>query len=457
MRTRYHRPPTASTGRRHPAEPGRTQPRQGRHVAAASLVAFTVGALALSACGSDSDETATGTGETNAEGDVVVEFVGVHPPATYEQLIEEFEAANDGIAVEYQEVPSAELNTILQSRLGAEETKPDVYLADQPRIPSYAARGFMTDLSDKTDPAGAVLDGAISASSWQDKLWALPLFTSTQVLYYNTDLLEEAGIDPPPADPTQPWTWAQLVDAAAQAQDAGAKWGLMIEQPVAFYQFQALPESLGGGSGVTGGDMLTVDVANDEWVEAGDFYHGLFEDGLAPRGVEFLQTPDMFHNGEIAFYVGGTWRVAGFEEAEDLTYGFAPHPYFENGTPATPTDSWSLALNPNSQVPDEALAFMEFASLNADGNLATVTNYPQIPANLGALDQVQQEGLTDEAWEIIRYQLDNTSVHRPRTVGYVQLEEAMAKALEDIRNGADPADSLSSVQSEVQSAFDRLS
>ena len=36
----------------------------------------------------------------------------------------------------------------------------------------------------------------------------------TFVLYYNEDVFKDAGIDPPPADPPNAWTWDQFVDVA---------------------------------------------------------------------------------------------------------------------------------------------------------------------------------------------------------------------------------------------------
>ncbi|MDQ3543854.1 MAG: sugar ABC transporter substrate-binding protein, partial [Actinomycetota bacterium] len=58
--------------------------------------------------------------------------------------------------------------------------------------------------------------------------------------------------------------------------------------------------------------------------------------------------------------------------------------------------------------------------------------------------------------DLISYELANTSRIRPRTRGYVEFEEFMGQAFEDIRNGSDPATALQSAQDLIEQAWSRL-
>ena len=117
-------------------------------------------------------------------------------------LIAAFEEENPSIKVEYESVPFGELNQVIQSRLENGGDSPDVYIADQPRVAALANQGFLLDLSDAVDGPGAGwVDTALTASTVDGALMALPLNTSTQILYYNKSLLDQAGIPYPSTSP----------------------------------------------------------------------------------------------------------------------------------------------------------------------------------------------------------------------------------------------------------------
>ena len=402
-------------------------------------------------------------GHARAQAETVdLSFVGPEQPSAMEPVIAAFQAANPGIVVTYESVPFAQLNDILQTRLGAGDPTPDVFTADQPRIPALASRGFLLDLTEQVGEIDdLVLPSSVEASTVDGRLYALPVSTSTQLLYYNRALLEAAGLTPPLPDPEARLTWEQLAADAQAAQEAGAEWGVMFDQVSRVYQFLPLPESAGGGNGVAGDDALEPAIANEGWVRAADFYGMLFADGLAPRGVAPEQTPDLFANGEVAYFVGGPWWIPLFAGTEGLDYGVAPHPFFEGGEPVTPTGAWSWGINPNSQHPEEALAFIQFATLEEEGALETASGIAIPPANLAALDRyLAQESFTTEniagVGDLIRYELENTAVIRPRTVGFIQFEEIVGQALEDIRNGAPAQATLEGAAQQLEAAWSRL-
>lgn len=393
---------------------------------------------------------------------VELSFVGPEQPSAMEPVIAAFEAANPTIKVTYESVPFDQLNDILQTRLGSGDATPDVYTADQPRIPALVSRGFLLDITaDVGDISKTVLPSSVEASTVDGKLYALPVSTSTQLLYYNTDLLAKAGLTPPSMDPKKRATWEQIAKDAKTAQGAGAKWGFMFDQVSRVYQILPLPESLDGGNGVTGDDALIPAITNDAWIKAAGFYGQLFADGLAPRGVAPEQTPDLFANGEVAYFVGGPWWMPKFAGTSGLKFGVAAHPYFEGGKPVTPTGAWSWGINPKTTHKEEALKFIEFATLDTKGALETAKGIAIPPANNGALDAYLAQDVFTGAnvkgvSDLIRFELQNTAVIRPRTVGFIQFEDIVGKALEDIRNGADAAPTLESASQELETAWARL-
>ena len=399
---------------------------------------------------------------TAQDATVTLSFVGPEQPSAMEPVIAAFEAANPTIKVVYESVPFAQLNDILQTRLGSGDTTPDIYTADQPRIPALVDRGYLLDLTNEVGEIGdRLLPSAVEASTVDGKLYALPVSTSTQVLYYNRSLLSQAGLTEPSVDPAQRLTWEQIAQDAKAAKDSGATWGVMFDQVSRVYQILPLPESLGGGNGVTGDDSLTPAITNEAWVKAMTYYGKLFADEIAPRGIAPEQTPDLFANGDVAYFVGGPWWIPKFAGMAELNYGIAPHPYFEGGTPVTPTGAWSWGVNPNTAHKAEAIKFIQFATLDQQGSLETAKGIAIPPANTGALETyLVQESFNTEniagAADLIRHELETTAVIRPRTKGFIAFEEIVGQAMEDIRNGADPQATLDTASTELEAAWSRL-
>lgn len=426
-----------------------------------ALAAAVAGALGvLSACGSGGGSTAADSGPASG----TVQFVGPEDPKTFQPVIAGFEAKNPAIKVKYTQVPFDQLNNVLQQRLAAKDKSIDVYTVDQPRLSALATRGFLVDLSDLTGKVkGSAVSGQYDVNVFRGKMWALPIWTSDQFLFYNIDLLKKAGIAPPPKDPAKRWTWEQTGQAGKKAQaDGGAKWAVIPEQIEQFYQLQSLAESLGGGPGITGPDMLTPALTTDGWIKAMTWYHDLFTKGLAPRGVGSFQTSPLFAEGKVAFFAGGPWDVGTFSAAKNLNWGIAPYPYFAGGKPVTPTGSWSWGINPASANKSAARAFIEYASLNPDGNLLTTKNTTIIPSNkaafakyvptLDALGGAKSAGVG----AILTYDDQHTAVSRPRSVGYIQFEDIMTKAFADVRNGADPRTRLEQASAQLKAAWAQL-
>lgn len=394
---------------------------------------------------------------------VTLNFLAAERPDVVAPVIEAFQKANPDIRVAYTQVPFDNLNAQVQARIGARDPGIDVYGADTPRIPAFASRGFLLDLEPYRAEIEKVSNGtAVNAVSYDGKIWAFPMWTSTQLLFYNRDLLQKAGIEAPSATPTDRLTWDATLDLAKKAKEAGSPWGFSFEQVDRYYQLQPLFESAGGGSGLTGEGNLTPDITNDAWVKAAEWYQNLYTTELSPRGVPPEQMPDLFANGQMAFFVGGPWNFGRFNAVKGLNYGVAPVPYFKDGKPATPTDSWAIGINPYAANKDAAIKFAQFLSIDPEGNYLTVSANPLPPTNNQAYERYNSEiaklgnGIGPAAQAIITEEINNSAVGRPRSIGYVAFEDVMNRAFSDIRNGADVRQTLEQAQSQLTSTLSRV-
>ncbi|MFC4562261.1 extracellular solute-binding protein [Nocardiopsis mangrovi] len=426
--------------------------RRGLAVLCATLAV----ALAATACIGRTSSTTTDDGAR------IIRFLHSQPAGTFADAIELFEAEHPDVHIEEQPVPFDDLNAQVQARVGAQDTSVDVFAADPPRVPAQAERGFLVDVSDDSEAIReAVVGPAMDSVSWDGRVWAYPLWTSSSFLFYNRDLLDAAGIDEPGAAPDDRLTWEEVADQGREAQDAGARYGLGFDQVDRYFQLQPLLASAGAGDGLAGEGALHPDVAGPQWREVMDWYAGLHSSRLSPRGIDPQQMPDVFTSGQLAYFVGGPGRIGPFLEAEGLDFGIAPHPYFAGGEAVTPTDSWAVGVSAYSAHPDDARAFARFLSLDSAGALATTGQMTLPPANAVAYDDYIERTLDSGGDsvagfdELLAYELETTARHRPRSVGYVDFETTINKAFSDIRNGSDVAESLSGADEQLDNLLQR--
>ncbi len=424
------------------------------------VTVVTASLLVVAGCSSPAADTSTGS---DGDGTGTVRFLGPEDPKTFGPVISAFEAQNPDITVEYAQVPFDQYASTLQQRLAAKDDTIDVFAVDQPNLAQIAAQGFLVDISDLKDEAQQATSPAqYAVNLYDEKMYALSVWNSTQMLFYNKEILDKAGIAAPSGDPAQRWTWEQTADAGRAAQAAGTESGLLLEQVEAYYQLQPLIESAGGGSGISGDDMLSVDVTDAGWRKALEWYADSFASGLSPRGVGGFQTSAVFTDEKVAFFVGGPWDVGGFAANATFDWRVAPQPYFAGGEQVTPTGSWSWGVSSASKNQAAARAFLEFAALDAAGNLATTEATTIIPANTEAaaqyLPKLESLGGTNSAGvaDLITHEITDTAVARPVSVGYVQFESLINKAFGDIRNGADVSERLSQAQSQIEDAWKQL-
>jgi multiple sugar transport system substrate-binding protein len=107
---------------------------------------------------------------------------------------------------------------LLVRRLAAHDSDIDLVNMDTIWTPEFAEAGWLRELTgaDKADALDDVLPGPAKSVEWKNKIYAIPLNTNAQLLWYRKDLV-----------PTPPKTWDELI---AMAKKLPAKEGLIEEQ-----------------------------------------------------------------------------------------------------------------------------------------------------------------------------------------------------------------------------------
>ena len=120
-------------------------------------------------------------------------------------IIEEFNGSQDSITVQAKYVPFADFKKQLSIGASADEL-PDLVILDNPDHAAYAAMGIFADITDKFDVSN-YYEGPVNSCTLDGKLYGVPFGSNDLVLFYNEDMLKEAGCE-------VPTTWDELLEVA---------------------------------------------------------------------------------------------------------------------------------------------------------------------------------------------------------------------------------------------------
>jgi ABC-type glycerol-3-phosphate transport system substrate-binding protein len=376
-------------------------------------------------------------------------------------VVDAFQKEHPTIKINFESVPFDSLASTIDARVANKDGSPDVYWADQPRISALAARGEAEDLTSAfSSYKSTFAPTAYDAGIYQDKLWALPIANSTQLLYYNKTLLKKAGLPNPSPSTDQRMTWEQLTTDAKKAKAGGAQYGFLFGQFDRYYQLEPLPVQLGGSPGASGNGNLTPDFSSDAWVKALTWYGSIFADGTSPKGLKSEQTDPAFLGGRAAYMVEGPWLLPQLKGSK-VDWGVAPQPVFEGGKPATPTGSWSLAMNPFSKQKEAAAIFLKWMAIdNGGGGYIKYLPAPELAASVEGkkvyfAKDVFSSPEGKDAAKIIDFETSSTAVNRVSTIGYIEFETIMNQVFADVRNGADPKTTVDKGTAQLKTAWQK--
>ena len=161
--------------------------------------------LLLGACGGaetpSDDSEMNSVGETATGEKVSLEFWSFWGEGkrrdAIEEIIEEFNTTHDTIEVKYVYQPWGDIWTKSLAAVAA-GNPPDVVLQDINSVKQRADAEQNTNLSEymsEEDLSNDFYPQLWDTVLYEEEPYALPFNTDTQVLFYNKDLLEEAGFD----------------------------------------------------------------------------------------------------------------------------------------------------------------------------------------------------------------------------------------------------------------------
>ncbi|MAM09347.1 MAG: sugar-binding protein [Rhizobiaceae bacterium] len=370
-----------------------------------------------------------------------------------EGIVADFNASQDDWEVVLESFPEDSYNSSVTAAALAGNL-PDIIDVDGPIMPNWAWSGYMQPLPIDESAIEGFLPGAIGR--WDGQIYSIGLWDAALAMMTRQSTLDKYDIRKPTLD--DPWTKEEFDDILVKLKDSGDfeyPLNLGMADNGEWYTYAFLPflQSFGGDL-VDRSDYQTAEgvLNGEEAIAFGEWWQSLFERNLAPgTSQDPADHQNGFIDGSYAIDWNGNWTARAKLDAFDDVV-FLPAPDFGNG-PKIGAASWQLGVSAASKHPEGAAAFIEFAL--QDKYLAEFSNaIGLVPATEGAaaMSEYYKEG----APLAVFYGLsDAQGTLRPVTPGYVVETSVFQKAISDMANGADVADTLDGAVDEIDTDIDR--
>jgi multiple sugar transport system substrate-binding protein len=425
----------------------RTTHRRTKGLAGIAVMAAT--SLVLTACGR-TDSAAGGEAQSEeVSGGEATGTIEVWAMGTEGEVLQDFSAAfeeaNPDATVEVTAVPWESAHDKLAGAIASGET-PDVSLIGTTWMGEFAEAGGLMPTPENLVDEEDFFPGAWASTEVGGTSYGVPWYVETRVLYYRSDLAEQAGWDEAPK------TWDELKTFAQDMESkAGAEYGLNL-QPGQTGSWQTmLPFAWSNGASLTdeAGSEYTID--SPEMAEALDYYTSYFDEGLSPtRLLDPGELESGFAKGDYAAFISGPWHAGLVEDAgvkpEQYEVATIPSPDGEQGSSFV--GGGDLAVFNDSDNADSAWKYVQWLS-EAETQQAFYEEVGDLPAVQSAWET--GELAEDEQLQVFGTQLE-TAVSPPAVPTWEQVAGAIDSLTEQAAKTDLPSDeAVAEMQSKAAS------
>ncbi len=373
-------------------------------------------------------------------------YVFPEPSGSFQAAATECSQGSHGaynIKISFLSTSSDQQRVSLVRRLAANDSSIDILAMDVDWTAEFATAKWL-----KPVPASLAaqiksedLAGPVQTATWQNKLWAIPINSNTELLWYRKDLV-----------PTPPKTWTQMIAEANQLAAKGKPH--YIEEQGA--QYEGLTVWFNSMVNSAGGQILTASnkvVLGAPALKAAEIMKELATSkGADPSLNVSMEGPGQvaFQSGTAAFMINYPFVWSATQAGNPKVFKDMGYAYFPEVTPGIPPKvsigGYNLGISAYSKHPN--LAFQAVQCLTQDKNQSR-------DAIKGGLAPVAASIYDQPAFEkaypfhqLIKQQLQTYGI-RPQTPAYADVTLAIQKTLSPTSN-INPKTVVSTLRNEIK-------
>jgi multiple sugar transport system substrate-binding protein len=291
---------------------------------------------------------------------------------TTDAQVAEFEKTHPNVTVDAQQIPTdylTKLNTMVASN-----TLPDVAYMSEGALVNWAEKGMF--LKQPVDmEAGKKLE-TLQFKNKAGEVVSTSVANEIMVLYYNKDLFQKAGMETPPADANNAWTWDKMIEVAqALTVDKNGKHptdsGFDANNIVTYgfnipkWEMGWLPFLMSNGGGIVSTDGKELLFGKQETIDAlqkvadlATKYH------VCPSPAQSSAVPatdTALMTNKVAMTVDGQWACQVLGQAKidkNLNFGIGVLPKLKD--PVTTNSGTGIVVFNTTKHEKEAMEFARF-------------------------------------------------------------------------------------------------
>ena len=382
---------------------------------------------------------------------VTLTFLKINDPLeaqAFEEIVAAFQQSEGGkwayVDVQYDTRPYSELFTSIETAV-ATGAPVDIIQADGTDVQHFAWNNVLMDLTDYFTPEELALwdEGSIMEGSFNGRFFGPPEAQSCQLLWYNQEMVDAAGLDLGTEGLTYGENgtglpvWQKLtVDENGDGNPE--VYGFQNAGPTWYDYLNAIPARTNGVPGdptfqgvSEDGLTFTGYFDTDEAIEAYAFDQALIRD----YKVRSSQPPDnALFSGFSAMNVSQDMILGTLhDQFPDFQMGAMNPPYWQ--TPMCHTGSWHYGIASNTEHFDEALAFIKFAA--SDEGASIMWKYKnQMPANVNVFNSLEE--FQTEPRSLIKDFFDEYGQPRIMSPAYTEYNALFSEFYGALVAGGDP-------------------
>jgi multiple sugar transport system substrate-binding protein len=447
--------------------------RTGRAVAALAAAAVALGAAG---CASTSQAATDGT--------VTLTYWmwDANQVPGYQKCAADFEAANPGVRINIEQYGWDDYWTQLTARMVA-ESAPDVFVDHSQQFGKFAELDQILDVSDRVAASGIDLsqyqDGLVDLWRGQDGgLYGLPKDWDTVGLYYNADMLADAGYTQDDLwelewNPADGGTFEEFVahmsvdsngvrgDEPGFDKDSVEVYGLGYNESGGGYgQVQWASFALSNGWTYSDRNPWPTEFRYDEpaLVDTIGWWRSLVDKGYMPPlavATSGVGSQEALGAGAYASLIEGSWNARSISELGGADFQVAPTPVGPSGERGTVFNGLSDAIYAGTPHPDEAWAWVEYLA-SPDCQLRVAEEARVFPAVREASDRAvaafQEIGVDADAFSV--HVTDGTTTPSPVTDRWAELQTIMQPTMDSVLSFQSDPESLAPANRRVNELLD---
>lgn len=307
-----------------------------------------------------------------------------------QKLVPEFEKLNPGLKVKVQMIPWTAAQEKLITAF-ASNNLPDVFQLGNTWVPQFSAIGAIDSLDNLIMKSKNVNEENYFKGIWETnringKVYGIPWYIDTRLLFYRSDILSKVGYDSPPK------TWKELFDVSLKIKNL---FGAVEKYPIYLPVNEFAPYvifALENKATILRENDSYGNFAQKEFVEAFKFAMSFYEHNLTPLGIsQVTNIYQAFRDEYIVMYISGPWNIKEFIKWMSDEYSekwmTAPMPSKDGNYPGVSlAGGASIVISKNSNQKAEAWKFIEYLS---DDKVQR--EFYSISSDLPALKQVWED------------------------------------------------------------------